>query len=62
VLDQGIVTFWNWKGCGTGGRRFVNNMSSVLETFTRGFRLLNYLNSCDMAELSLREMVSGLQD
>ena len=44
MLDQGMVTFWNWRGCGTGDRSFVNNMSSVLETFTRSFHLLKYLS------------------
>jgi hypothetical protein len=45
VLDQGMVTFRSWRGCGSVGRRFVNNMSSVLETFTRSFHLLKYLSS-----------------
>jgi len=62
VLYQGMVTLWNWRGCGSGGRRFVNNMSSVLEEFTRSFHLLKYLSSWDMVELSLRVMVSGLQE
>jgi len=62
VLDQGMVTLWNWRGCGFGGRRFLNNMSSVLETFTRSFHLWKYPSSWDKVELSLRVMVSGLQD
>jgi hypothetical protein len=62
VLHQDMVALWNWRGSGSGGRRFVNNMSSVLETCTRSFHLLKYLSSWDMVELSLRVMVSGLQD
>jgi hypothetical protein len=60
VLDQGMVTFWSWGGFGFRVRRFVNNVSSVLATFTRSFHLLNYLSNWDMVELSLRVMVSGL--
>ena len=44
-LDKGTKAFWNCRGCGIEGRRFVNNMSSVLETFTRSFHLLKYLSS-----------------
>ena len=62
VLDQGMVTFWDWRGFGSRGRRFVNNMISVWETFIRSFHLLKYLSRWDMVELSLRVMVSGLQD
>jgi hypothetical protein len=62
ALDQGMVTFWYWRGFGSRGRRFVNNIISVLETFTRSFHLWKYLSSWDMAELSLSVMVSGLQD
>ena len=29
LLDQGMVTVWDWRGCGSGNSRFVNNMSSV---------------------------------
>jgi hypothetical protein len=32
VLDQGMVTFWNCRGFGSRGCRFVNNVISVLET------------------------------
>jgi hypothetical protein len=44
-LDQGMEALWNCRGFGIEGRRFVNNMSSVLETFTRSFHLLKYLSS-----------------
>jgi len=62
VLDKSMVTFWSWRGWGFEGRRFVNNMSSVFETFTRSFHLLKYLSSWDRVELSLRVMVSSLRD
>jgi len=32
-LDQGIKAFWHCRGFGIKGRRFVNNMSSVLVIF-----------------------------
>jgi hypothetical protein len=54
VLDQSMVTFCNWRGFGFRSRRFVHNMISALETFTRNFHLLEYLSSWDMAELSIR--------